>query len=195
MNISDNIIRNNHSTAANAGGLYASGAGNGLNVSNNLIVGNSTNGQDGAGYVTGYGQYNELYNNTVTQNVSMAFTNPDGGLYCGGTTPCQIYNNIFWNNTTYGIFLGNSGAILSHNDYGTRGGATPAQDVANLSVNPRFIDAAGGDFHLAGNSPLLGYGLPFGTITDLDGNAYPLKGKIDLGAYAETIFIDGFDGG
>ena len=93
------------------------------------------------------------------------------------------------------IFLGNSGAILSHNDYGTRGGATPASEISNLSVNPKFVDAAGGDFHLAGDSPLLGYGLPQGTITDLDGNPYPVSGKIDLGAYAETIFIDGFDGG
>jgi hypothetical protein len=192
VNISDNIIRNNHSTVG-AGGLYASGAGNIFYVSNNLITGNSAEGQDGAGYVTGYSQYSELYNNTVTQNTSTAVTNPSGGLYCAGTTPCQIYNNIFWNNTNYGIFLGNSGAVLSHNDYGTLGGATPATDVGNLSVNPQFVDAAGGDFHLAANSPLLGYGTPQGTITDLDGNPYSTTGGIDLGAYSETIFTDGLE--
>jgi hypothetical protein len=191
VNISDTIIRNNHSTVG-AGGLYASGAGSSLYVSNNLISGNSAEGQDGAGYVTGYGQYTELYNNTVTQNTSTAFTNPSGGLYCAGTTPCQIYNNIFWNNTNYGIFLGNSGAVLSHNDYGTLGGETPASDISNLSVNPQFVDSANGNFHLAANSPLLGYGTPQGTITDLDGHPYSTSGGIDLGAYAETIFSDGF---
>jgi hypothetical protein len=129
----------------------------------------------------------------VTQNTSTAATNPSGGLDCAGTTPCYLYNNIFWNNSNYCIFSGYSGAVLSHNDYGTQGGATPATDVGNLSVNPQFIDAAGDDFHLAANSPLLGYGTPQGTITDLDGNPYPLKGKIDLGAYTETIFTDDFE--
>lgn len=194
VDIDDNIIRNNHSTAS-AGGLYASAGGYDLYLLANLITGNSADGAYGAGYVTGYGLSNQLVNNTVTQNTSAAATNPTGGMYCGGGTPCHIYNNIFWNNTTYGIFLGSSGAVLSHNDYGTQGGAAPAVDDNNLSTSPKFVDANGGDFHLAGDSPLLGFGVPFGSIFDLDGNQFPFSGKIDLGAYAETIFIDGFDGG
>jgi len=193
VSISDVIIRNNHSSV-DAGGLYASGAGTLLYVSNNLIAGNSAGGQHGAGYVTGYGTYNELYNNTVTQNVSTAVTNPSGGLYCAGTTPCYAYNNIFWNNTTYGLFLGNTGALLSHNDVGALGGEAPAFTDQNLSLPPKFVDANNADFHLAAGSALLGYGPAQGTITDLDGNAYATSGRIDLGAYAETIFTDGLDG-
>jgi len=49
------------------------------------------------------------------------------------------------------------------------------------------------NFRLAGNSPLLGYGTPNGTTYDLDG-IYFGRGKVDLGPYAETISIDGFDG-
>ena len=194
VTIANNIIRNNHSSVG-AGGVYASGAGFELYMSNNLIAGNSSDGQNGAGYVTGYGQYTYLLNNTVVKNTSTAVTNPSGGLYCGGTTPCGIYNNIFWNNTNYGIFLGNSGAILSHNDYGSQGGAAPAVDDTNLSTPPKFVDENNSDFHLTGDSPLLGFGFPQGTLIDLDGHDGPGSGKADLGAYFETIFINGFDGG
>jgi len=194
VNVGDLIVRSNHSSV-DAGGLYVSGAGTQVYVSNNLIVGNSAQGQHGAGYVIAYGQYNELYNNTVVQNVSTAVTNPVGGLYCAGTAPCYLYNNIFWNNTTYGLDLGNSGALLSHNDVGTLGGETPAVTDHELSTTPKFVDAANGDFRLAADSPLLGYGPPQGSTVDLLGNPYPTTGKIDLGAYAETIFTDGFDGG
>jgi hypothetical protein len=61
-------------------------------------------------------------------------------------------------------------------------------------VAPKFVNANGGDFHLAGDSPLLGASPLFYASTDPDGNSYPRHGKGDLGAYAETIFVDGLDG-
>ncbi len=192
VNIAQNIIKNNHSSVS-AGGLYASAAGSQFRVTTNLITGNSADGQYGAGYVTGYGPYTYLINNTVVLNTSSAVTNPAGGLDCAGTAPCGMYSNIFWNNTNCGVILENSGATMSDNDYGTRCGVAPAIDSGNLSVNPKFVDESGGDFHLIRASPLLGYAFPQGSITDLDGNAFALYGKIDVGAYAETIFINGFN--
>ena len=50
-------------------------------------------------------------------------------------------------------------------------------------------------FHLAGDSPLLGASPIITHTIDLDGNPATTAGKIDMGAYEETIFIDGFDGG
>ncbi|MGA8277784.1 MAG: hypothetical protein WB784_06280 [Rhodanobacteraceae bacterium] len=192
VQINRTIILDNHSTAS-GGGLYASAAGDYLFLQANLIAGNSADLSYGAGYVTGYGQFNSLYNNTVTGNTTTYADDPTGGLYCGGTTSCQIFNSIFWNNTHFGLYLGDAGAVLSHNDYGTLGGAAPAIDDLNLSVAPQFVDAANGDFHLAGDSPLLGYGLPLGSILDLDGNQFPFGGGLDLGAYSQTVFSDGFD--
>jgi hypothetical protein len=186
------IIRNNHSTV-NAGGIYVS-AGSHDSLIANLITGNSTDNQYGAGFVTGYGEYNLYYNNTVSKNTSAAASTPVGGLYCGGSSACEMHNNIFWNNTTYGLFLGSDGAFLSYNDIGTRGGATPATVSHNLSVAPQFVDADNGNFRLAGDSPVLGYGTLNGTTADLDGIYYSRYGKIDLGPYAETIFTDGLDG-
>lgn len=193
VNISDNIIRNNHSTAF-AGGLYAS-AGTGNYPVANLITGNSADSQYGAGFVTSSSQISLLSNNTVAQNTSAAATTPTGGLFCGGVAPCELHNNIFWNNTTYGLYLGNSGTILRHNDIGTLGGVAPSLDDHSLSVSPHFVDAGNGNFRLAGDSPLLGYGMLNGTEYDLDGHQYPFAGKLDLGAYEDTVFIDGFDGG
>lgn len=71
---------------------------------------------------------------------------------------------------------------------------TPAGDFDNSSVDPRFVDEAGGDFHLKGNSPLLAYTDFLGDSgPDLDGSPVPASGSMDLGAYMDTIFADVYD--
>ena len=197
VTIQDNIIRNNHSMV-DAGGLYVSGAGIAVQVIGNLIEGNRADDLYGAGYVSGFGtnELNQIQNNTVTQNTSAASSNPVGGLFCGGTSPCRISNNIFITNTAIGLYLGDANADVEYNDYGTLGGVAPQLSTGNLSVNPKFIDASAGNFRLAGDSPLLGVSPQPIYINDLDGNPFTTHypNKIDLGAYEETIFIDGFDG-
>jgi parallel beta-helix repeat protein len=180
----DTIIRANH-TSVDAGGLYLSGAGIQTWLFNSLITGNSADGQYGAGYVTGYGQFNEVFANTVTDNTSAyrGGSAPVGGLFCGGSRACRLTNNIFWNNTTYGLYLGNSGAALLYNDYGMRGGAAPASSIGDLSVAPRFIDPSAGNFRLSASSPLRDYSNAHLGGDDLDGHPYPTTGPEDIGAY------------
>ena len=188
----DNIIQNNHTTVAD-GGLYIAvvGSGHVLILQNNLIVGNSADLGDGAGEAVGTGgQF--ISNNTVTQNTTTAMGG-FGGLYCGGPGRCNVTNNIFWNNTNFGLYLGSTNADVEYNDYGTLGGSTPDTSQGNVSVAPKFVNANGGNFHLAGDSPLRGFSPLLIAGFDLDGNSYPSAGKSDLGAYAETIFVDGFD--
>jgi hypothetical protein len=64
-----------------------------------------------------------------------------------------------------------------------------------LSTDPKFIDAYVGDFNLRGDSPALGVdwgpGFVF-LLSDVEGKVWPQNGKVDLGAYEETIFVDGF---
>ncbi len=193
--IENNIIRNNH-TSNQAGGLFvhAGDAGDDLYVLNNVITGNSADFDIGAGAVIGNSPIASVYNNTVTRNTT-ALAGGTGGLYYGGAgADAYIANNIFWNNTTYGIYLTSSHVHLDNNDIGTAGGFSPVSSTGNISLNPRFVDAVGGDFHLAGDSPLLGaFPLGFANL-DPDGNGSPTSGKVDCGAYNETIFIDGFDG-
>lgn len=195
VNVTDTIIRHN-SSSANAGGLYLYSVDY-VSVSANLIVDNHSDKQYGAGQLIGNGPTNsfQVYNNTVTQNTSGASTNPVGGLYCSNAFPTRLFNNIFWFNTGAGLYL-DSDFALDHNDIGMRAGTAPGSEHDDLAVAPRFVNTGNSNFHLRGDSPLLGFGVTFAVLQDLDGYSYPFNpfgGRVDLGAYAETIFIDGLD--
>ena len=194
--IQGDIIRNNHTTGQ-AGGLFViSGAGSHeLYVRNVLIAGNSADSGFGAGKVIGPGGDTDFDNCTVTRNTT-TLAGGSGGLYYDGSgSPFAfVANSIFWNNTNAGLYLANSSVNLDYNDYGTLGGAAALFSVGNVSVNPNFVDAAAGDFHLAGDSPLLAKSPELYGSVDPDGYADPDRGRMDLGAYNETIFINDFDG-
>lgn len=193
VSVADVVIRNNHSNA-DAGGLYATAGGNGMFLNNTLIVNNSADQLFGGAYVTSYSDISFVVNNTVARNTSGAAGNPVGGLYVGGSTQWAVYKNILWNNTGLGLYIGNGTTSLLDNDYGNIGGMAPQGNQGAISVNPAFVDAANGNFRLDGNSPLLGYStFPGDSGYDLDGNTPPVGGGIDLGAYYETIFVDGLE--
>jgi hypothetical protein len=191
--LSQLIIRNNHSSAS-AGGLYITAASNGVYMNNTLIVNNSADNLYGAGYITAYSEYSFIINNTVSRNTSAVASNPVGGLYLGGTSNYAVYKNIFWNNTGAGLYIGNNTTQLVEDCYGTIGGTPPTGDNSPISQNPSFVDANNNNFRLAGDSPLIAYAqfLPDSGV-DLDGNSPPTHGRMDLGAYYETIYIDSFD--
>jgi hypothetical protein len=165
----------------------------------NLVVGNSADGGYGAGF-----EYSrnggEIYvqQNTITKNTTTA-AGGTGGLYCCGTPAYspEVFGNIFWQNTNYGIDLQGTAASFEYNDYGAVTG-TITPNSTNLSVDPKFVDAANGNYRLAGNSPLLGvYPAQSELSFDLAGDRYPfpLLGYFDIGAYEDTIFTDhGFEG-
>lgn len=194
--LDDLIIRNNHTTD-NAGGLlvFANGNGNDLYLKNNVITGNSADGDFGAGEVIGNTSVSSLYNNTVARN-SAASAGSTGGLYYGGAASnVYIGNNIFWNNTTCGLRLGSSLSKLFYNDVGTICGFAPYfGSTGNVAVSPDFVDAVGGNFHLAGTSPLIGAVPTSYSSTDPEGNVSAVGGAMDMGAYYETIFTDGVEG-
>jgi len=200
------IIRTNTSYSAQSpdGGFAVQGGdGTLLIVDNNLINLNYAYSGVGAGEIDEPGNSAAVFivNNTVTGNT----VNNVGGGIAGGlvlasiTNNTLVQNNIFHGNTTYGLVL-NAPAHLYYNDIGVLGGsAMPWPDsIGTVSVAPKFVDASNGDYHLSGASTLLGIGHAFsgvlGSSLDLDGHDYPYQGRVDLGAYQETIFVDGFDG-
>jgi hypothetical protein len=193
----DNIIQNNHTTAS-GGGFSIQGAGSQVAAVGNLVVGNAADSDYGAGveYSVGGSQafvtFNTIYNNTTTASGGT------GGLYCCGTpsNAPTFRANIFWQNTNYGLDLEGTKADVEFNDYGTITGVTP-QAANNLSVAPKFVDAANGNYRLAATSPLLAdcpASICSSLRSDLAGNYYPSGGLLDIGAYEDTIFVGGFEG-
>ena len=63
-------------------------------------------------------------------------------------------------------------------------GTTITQGAGNQSAPPQFVNAAAGDYREAAGSPTIDAGVAdqLGTL-DLDGNARPLGGAPDIGAY------------
>jgi hypothetical protein len=193
------IIKDNHTTAQGGGlAIYAVGSDitDYVHLDTNLITNNSADQDAGAGILSATTAYIGVTRNTVYGNTT-AGSGPSstgtGGLVVNSDG--YISNNIFKQNTLYGAYLGVSGIFFSYNDYGAIGGNPfDPGSTGNTTVAADFVDAAGGNFRLAGTSPLLGYTPDvIGTFRDIENHAYPRTGKGDLGPYAETIFTDGFE--
>lgn len=159
--VRNNVIRDGRWTASGQrhwGIIAANGASN-TKIYNNLVYGIPNQGGIAAAiYVyAGYGA--EVYNNTVASSSSI------GVLVAGGAATSVINNIIF----------GNSGGNLANYI-----GDTIV--ASNLTDDPRFVNAGGGDFRLRSDSPAIDRGLYLGDIVnDLLGVAR--SGAPDIGAF------------
>jgi len=125
-----------------------------------------------------------------------------GGLYIANTSSMSnalvIANNVIVSNSS-GICLyqGAATQTLRHNclfgnasyDYGAVSGSLNP-GPSDLHRDPRFVNAAAGDFHLAASSPCIDAGTPADAPSaDYDGRARPVDGNgdgiaaFDIGAY------------
>ena len=194
ISVMHSVMRNNTTTSNQCGGGLVAYADALVYVAHNLIEDNTAGSPAGGGVclatATGATQF---YGNTVVENNAGSGANAAGGLACGGPAPCEIYDNIFWDNSGAGLLLTDPGAVLLFNDFGARVGQDPSIEVGDVSENPQFVDLAAGNVHLSGASPLLGLSYILLNGVDLQGNPYPTGGFQDIGALEETIFVDGFD--
>jgi hypothetical protein len=201
VQVIDSIIRDNHSSTF-AGGLavYSTVASSNVEILNNVIANNSADTEYGAAFVDGDSIFEmQLFNNTVYANTTKI--GGVGGVAFGGRAASAnvifAASNILSQNTKTDLYMIGTSGIVEYNDYGSIDGATPAESVGNISKSPKFVDAAGGDFHLTAASPDIG-------LTPAHGycyQGYDITGFIrsynsdvcDAGAYAETIFAGAFD--
>ncbi|HWQ93033.1 MAG TPA: choice-of-anchor Q domain-containing protein [Clostridia bacterium] len=118
----------------------------------------------------------------------------------------KIYNNLFIDINSYGVGIraGASGEVRNNIFYNVSYWDTqtsPASGSRNLwyrpgatlagrfngdlvNVNPRFVDVAGTDFHLAAGSPAIDAGLGLtGVLADRDGVSRPQGAGWDIGPY------------
>jgi hypothetical protein len=155
--------------AGNGGGFHLS-ANSVFTLTNNLVAQNDANY---GGSLDIWQSAGMLVNNTFAHNTAKIET---GGIRAFGLLPTQtltITNTILWGNG--GDDLEGSGYVVSYSDVeeGVAG-------IGNFSLDPLFVNAAAGDYHLRASSPCIDTGTSVGTPPiDLDGNPRPVDGDLD----------------
>ena len=147
-------------------------------VNNNLIYGNSSTG-DAVFFNGSTGATHWLYNNTISDNTGV--TGNSVVTFSSGTGS-EVLNNIISDNTSFSTGLYCAGATVDYNNgYGHTWNYSTydcSPGSGSLEVNPRFTDAASGDYTLdLGFSPCVDAGSPLSGYNDADGS------RNDMGAY------------
>ncbi|MEN6307312.1 MAG: chitobiase/beta-hexosaminidase C-terminal domain-containing protein [Anaerohalosphaeraceae bacterium] len=183
--------------AASGGGVYG-----GAVVTNCIFNGNSASYRGGALSSISTMINCLLVDNTASYGgavcdiasiINCVFTG-NSAVQTGGAIhdASMITNCILWDNTAPiapQIYADNSANNLNYSDI--EGGWTGA-GTDNINLDPLFVDAANGDFHLRPDSPCLDRGndaaVPAEVLTDLDG-CQRKYGRVDIGCYEYTLPI------
>ena len=212
--IADNRIELNN--ASSGGGGFDIVNVSDATIVQNVVTGNTGGAGDGDGFdwlvpSLGIGPY--LVANTISGNGDLEI------LVDGFDEDAELVGNIVATGgggtaIECGDFNDTNTPILRFDDVFAQGGTAyggicddPTGTDGNISADPMFTDAAGGDFHLSAGSPSVDAGdnaaleLP---ATDFDGNARIQDGDgnstaiVDQGAFergAPLPFADGFESG
>lgn len=128
-----------------------------------------------------------IYNNVFYSNSAENF---GGGLLVEYGYDPYVYNNIFMNNTPDGMAL-NDYSITNYDNndfYGNSpdNGCSGCPNTLNtFYLNPYFVDAPGGDFHLTDSSGIINKGkspLAHMLNIDFDNQNRIIAGGVDIGA-------------
>ncbi len=153
-------------------GIILANGSNTAQVYNNVVYGMPTQDASSSAFLLLFaGSGNLLYNNT-------AYGNAGYGINIGNGDPSplstQVTNNISYNNAGGNYFNSGTSTVASSNLFG---------------VDPHFVNASGGDFHLTTSSTAaIDQAVAISAVTtDKDGNARPQGVKPDIGAYEYVV--------
>ena len=201
--IEGNLIEGN-SAYNDGGGVAIRTYGASIVVQN--IITNNTSGGGGSGagvyaFASSEMPADIFANNTIANNSAF---DRSSGIFVGGFAQMITFtNNVIVattgeNSVTCDATYSSISSKFSHNDAFSLSGAgwTGICDTTtlpgNISVDPQFVNAANGDFHLGATSPVIDAGDNGATNlppSDYDGNPRILDGRnscvntVDLGAY------------
>jgi len=126
------------------------------------------------------------------ESVTIANNHADteaGGVYCYDSSPSLVNTIISDNSGNFGIYVNGTGdpaieySDLFNNDSGNYYGCSLG--IGCIEVNPLFVDATNGDYHLTSNSSCIDAGDPSfpldpdGTITDMGAFYYDQLNEVD----------------
>jgi hypothetical protein len=196
------IVRNNNATNSESPGGILVASARSVSLVNSLILDNTcANGPCGAKIVTGQAVAGvDIRNSTIARNRCPAIACPMAGVLIDNFFSTLVGNNAFHENegTQLEFAPVNANAVSLRNNRIDSFIGTPAENVGNIvAPNPGFVDAAGNNFRLRPDSPLLDTGdaaISAGDF-DLDGNARTNGRGRDIGAYElpYQVFADGFE--
>jgi hypothetical protein len=140
-------------------------------VENSLIISNHASGPAMAGAV-----YSSTSGSSTLVNCTVAFNSTIGGACLVGYP--FLTNCIIFGNQGPGTYVANN-FIMARNCC-----TTPAGGRGCFTNEPRFMDAANGDFRLQPDSPCINAGLNRATTNSVDytANARIVGGTVDVGA-------------
>ena len=186
--------------AATDGPDFAGGTG--LFVRNNLFARNV--GPNAPAAFVYSNNHVDVSNNTFAANIATDTTLDERVTFASFTfSGVDFSNNVFRDNTTTFDLRATDVTDLVDNAVVAFAG-TPRSETGTIATDPRFVDAATGNYRLAADSPLIDAGTdtPAGGAAefDLDGVTRVQGGHLDIGAYefgaasTDAIFADDFDG-
>jgi len=135
------------------GGVYCRGPSS-PELANNIVAGNNAN--YGGGIVLAWYASPAIRHNTIAGNKG---TYQGGGVYATGSSSAAISSSILWGNISNNgreIYLvSSSAATISYSDVwggqaaaNVQSGCTLTWGEGNITADPLFANAAGGDYHV-----------------------------------------------
>jgi len=203
----DEISIKQNKAGNNGGGLYLKNAG--IDITNVAITDNKANNEGGGLYIDNFSEHCTLINslianNTANKGSAMYIVNGSNTMFnvtVGGNEDnlsdvqgitktngtLDIYNSILYGNITS---TPSNPTILTNIENSLVEGETfpsPATNLDGNTNNPKFVDAANGDYRLNYNSPAIDAGnnnyFPSTITTDLLGRPRIYNNIIDMGAF------------
>ena len=200
LHVHDNVIRNTHCDGINFATVDPSQGA--VEAYNNVIyhVGTGVLTGDQSSFACIYfpgilnngpapGGTAQVFNNTC-YDFGKAARDPDSGafaVHASGGMKVNFQNNVIYALSGQSYIspnsLSHSAAFTGSNNLFFGAGSGPAFLSANKNLDPKFVNAKTGDFHLLPGSPAIDAGVPLKLATDHDGVKRPEGQGYDIGAY------------